>query len=117
LSRTPLVQKFTGTKVVAYCGTQVLAYFVKNPTEGAESARKAVECFVECVKWYSEQGATVMCLSCTEIPVVLKESVLRSHKDLAGLNLHIVDSVVALGQMITDHIMKEEEGEEEENQD
>jgi hypothetical protein len=53
-----------------------------------------------------------MCLSCTEIPVVLKESVLRSHKDLVGLNLHIVDSVAALGQMITDHIMKEgEEGE------
>ena len=51
-----------------------------------------------------------MCLSCTEIPVVLKESVLRSHKDLVGLNLHIVDSVAALGQMITDHIMKEEEG-------
>jgi hypothetical protein len=50
-----------------------------------------------------------MCLSCTEIPVVLKESVLRSHKDLVGLNLHIVDSVAALGQMITDHIMKEEE--------
>ena len=100
-----------------HTGTKVLAYFVKNPTEGAESARKAVECFVECVKWYSEQGATVMCLSCTEIPVVLKESVLRSHKDLAGLNLHIVDSVAALGQLITDHILKEEEGEEEENQD
>jgi aspartate/glutamate racemase len=87
--------------------------YVKNPTEGAESARKAVDCFVECLLWYSDQGATVFCLSCTEIPVVLKVSVLRSDKRLADRNLKIVDSVAALGQMVTDTLMKEEEGEEE----
>jgi len=81
--------------------------FVKNPTEGAVSYQKAVDCFVECVLWYAEQGASVFALACTEIPVVLKESVLRSDVRLAGRDLKIVDSVQALGTTLTQTMMDE----------
>ena len=90
--------------------------FVKNPTEGAESFRKAVDCFIECVLWYCEQGANVMALACTEIPVVLKECVLRSDPRVAGRDIHIVDSVVALSQSIMGNLTSGEVEDEEEGE-
>ena len=83
---------------------------VKNPTEGAASFRKAIDCFMQCVLWYlDEGGASVFALACTEIPVVLKESVMRNDPRVAGREIHIVDSVAALGKTVVQELMREEE--------
>ena len=81
---------------------------VKNPTEGTTSFRKAVDCFMECIIWYSDRGVTVFALACTEIPVVLKESLIRSDVRLAGRDVQIVDSVAALGRSVTQTMLAEE---------
>ena len=82
---------------------------VKNPTEGAASFRKAIDCFMQCVLWYLDQGgASVFALACTEIPVVLKESVMRNDPRVAGREIHIVDSVAALGRTVVQELMREE---------
>ena len=81
---------------------------VKNPTEGPASFRKAVDCFMDCIIWYSDRGASVFALACTEIPVVLKESLIRSDARLAGRDVQIVDSVAALGRTVTQTMLAEE---------
>ena len=50
----------------------------------AESWRKAIEHFVDCMLWYAERGVTVFVLGCTEIPVVINEEVVRTNPRLAG---------------------------------
>ena len=89
---------------------------VKNPTESAESARKAVDCFIECVLWYLSQGASVMAVACDEIGCVLNESVVRSDVRVAGRTAHVVEAEAALAQSVAHALMLDEEGEEEEKE-
>ena len=77
---------------------------VKTPIDGARSWAEAVECFKECMLWYSNQGVSVFALACTEIPVVLKAAEVRKDERFKERDIQIVDSVVSLAQYVSKHL-------------